>query len=153
MCSFNTSGSLKYMSLLSSIVNHLFLKPSVCCGTEKGEKRSIHRVSKGKYITWAFVLCKTSLQTLQSTSLTSKSCCRKIFYQHKCCRKIKIYYLRTSLLHVTLLDVVSGQLWQQLHKKGAKVNDKECVCTCTICVCVHILTSDWDAPGKATCRQ
>lgn len=27
----HTRGSLKYMSLLSSIVNHLFLKPSVCC--------------------------------------------------------------------------------------------------------------------------
>ncbi len=38
MCSFNTSGSLKYMSLRSSMVNHLFLKPSVCCGTETGEK-------------------------------------------------------------------------------------------------------------------
>lgn len=30
---FLTRGSLKYMSLRSSMVNQRFLKPSVCCGS------------------------------------------------------------------------------------------------------------------------
>lgn len=36
-----TRGSLKYASLLSSSVNHLFLKPSVCCGAEYQKKSDL----------------------------------------------------------------------------------------------------------------